>query len=147
MQATVELILARIDGDRLRYLVTRHACRARTDPDTRARAAMTRMFRGVSLRRAVVHSTSWRYEAKVLILTYLGYSDELPLRELPLLLPPDAPVTGTEISAVTAHAVRHLAFLSHHDAVVRSRLSPEALPYLDRCVPALAGRIYGGRAA
>jgi hypothetical protein len=147
MQATVELILARVDGDRLRYLVTRHTCGARTDPDARAHAAMIRMFRGVSLRRAVVHSTSWRYEDGVLILTYLGYCDELPFQDLPLLLPLDAPVNGADVSAVAAHAVRHLAFLSRRDPVIRRRLSREAISYLDRCDPALAGRIYPGRAA
>jgi hypothetical protein len=147
MRTTVELILARIDGDRLRYLVTRHPCGAHTDPDRRARSAMVRMFRRVSLRRAVVHSTSWRYDDGLLILTYLGYSDALPVGDLPLLLPLDAPVTGAGVSVVAAHAVRHLAFLTRQDAVLRARLAPEAISYLDRCDPELAGRINARRAA
>src|SRR5688572_7137784 len=42
MQADVELIAARFQGDRLRYLVGRQACAMGIDPDETARAATTR---------------------------------------------------------------------------------------------------------
>ena len=129
MQTEVELIAARLEGDRLRYLVTRHSCTAGTDPDATARAATVRIFPAVPLRRLIVHSTSWRYELGNLLLTYLAYSDELPFSELPLVLPRDARSVGAGIASVAAHAVRHLAFLAGQeprstDARGQSELSP-----------------------
>src|SRR5688500_18357606 len=73
MQAEVELIAARFEGDRLRYQVGRHACATGIDPDDTARAATAWRFPAVPLRRLVVHSTSWRYEHGALLLTYLAY--------------------------------------------------------------------------
>ena len=40
MQAELELIAARFEGDRLRYLVGRQACATGIDPDDTAKAAM-----------------------------------------------------------------------------------------------------------
>jgi hypothetical protein len=148
MQADVELIAARFEGDRLRYLVGRQACAMGIDPDETARAATTRLFPAVPLRRIVVHSTSWRYEHENLWLTYLAYSDELPFDGLPHVLPRDARAVGAGVASVVAHAIRHLAFLCRQEPEKYSHaLSPETLAHLSRIDPEVAGRIYGERAA
>jgi hypothetical protein len=148
MQAEVELIAARFEGDRLRYVVTRHACAAGIDPDETARAAAASRFPGIPLRRVVVHSTSWRYEQGTLLLTYLAYSDELPFDDLPHVLPRDAKAVGTGVAAVVAHAIGHLAFLIRQEADRYGHaLSSETLAHLARVEPEVAGRIYAERAA
>lgn len=148
MQAAIELIAARVDGDRLRFVVARRACAAGTDPDTIAREGMDQLFPGLQLDRVVLHSTSWRYEDGVLTLTYLGYSDELPFEALPLVLPPGARPNGGDADSVVAHAVRHLAFLIRQEPDKYGRpLSEETRVFFGGIEPDVAGRIYGGRAA
>ncbi len=148
MQAEVELIAARLQGDRLRYLVDRQACAIGLDPDETARAATAELFPAVPLRRFVVHSTSWRYERGCLLLTYLAYSDELPFEELPQVLPRDADAVGKGIPSVAAHAIRHLAFLSSQEPDKYGHaISPETLAHLARIEPDVAGHIYRERAA
>jgi hypothetical protein len=143
MQAEVELIAARFEGDRLRYLVGRQACAMGIDPDETARAATTRLFPAVPLRRVVVHSTSWRYEHGNLVLTYLAYSDELPFDGLPEVLPREARAVGAGIASVAAHAIRHLAFLVRQEPETYARaISSETLAHLARIDPEVAGRIY-----
>lgn len=147
MQAALELIAARLEGDRLRFVVARRAC-ATADPDAIAREGMEQLFPTLSLDRVVLHSTSWRYEDGILTLTYLGYSDELPIDPLPLVLKTGAHADGDGADAVVAHAVRHLAFLVHQDPEKYGRpLSPETLAYLGRLGPDVAGRVYPERAA
>jgi hypothetical protein len=148
MQAEVELIAARFEGDRLRYLVGREACATGIDPDQTARTATTRLFPAVPLRRIVGHSTSWRYEHGDLLLTYLAYSDELPFDGLPQVLPREANAVGAGVACVVAHAIRHLAFLVRQEPETYGRaLSSETLAHLSRCQPEVAGRIYRERAA
>jgi hypothetical protein len=148
MRTEVELFPARFEGDRLRYLVSRQACAAGTDPDATARALMTRSFPEVPLRRVVIHSTSWRYEHDCLTLTYLAYSDDLPFGELQDVLPRDAKAVGAGVASVVAHAVRHLAFLTRQEPELYGRaISPETLAHLSRIDPQVAGRIYRERAA
>jgi len=144
----VELIAARFEGDRLRYLVDGDACTTGVDPDETARAATTRLFPAIPLRRVVVHSTSWRYEHEKLVLTYLAYSDELPFDGLPRVLPREPNAVGAGVASVVAHAIRHLAFLVREEPdEYRRALSPETLAHLARIDPEVAGRIYRGRAA
>ena len=148
MQAEVELIAARFEGDRLRYVVRREACAAETDPDETARSGTASLFPGLPLRRIVVHSTSWRYEQRTLLLTYLAYSDELPFDDLPHVLPRDAKAVGTGVAAVVAHAISHLAFLVRREPDKYSHaLSRETLAHLAQVEPDVAGRIDGKRAA
>jgi len=148
MHAEVELVAARFEGDRLRYLVGRHACAAGLDPDETARTATTRVFPEVPLRRIVVHSTSWRYEHGSLLLTYLAYSDDLPFHGLPDVLPREGNAVGAGVASVVAHAIRHLAFLVREEPDRYGRaLSTETLAHLERIEPKVAGRIYGERAA
>ena len=148
MQAEVELIAARFEGDRVRYLVSRHACATGIDPDDTARAAMAWRFPAVPLRRVVVHSTSWRYEHGDLLLTYLAYSDELPFDELPQVLPRETQAVGAGIASVVAHAIRHLAFLAGQEPEKYGRaITSETLAHLRRLEPEVAGRIHRERAA
>jgi hypothetical protein len=148
MQAEVELIAARFEGDRLRYQVGRQPCATGIDPDDTARAATAWRFPDIPLRRVVVHSTSWRYEHGTLVLTYLAYSDELPFDTLPQVLPRETEAVGTSVASVVAHAIRHLAFLSRQEPENYARaISPETLGHLARIDPVVAGRIYGERAA
>jgi hypothetical protein len=148
MQAEVELIAARFEGDRLRYQVGRHACATGIDPDDTARAATAWRFPAVPLRRLVVHSTSWRYEHGALLLTYLAYSDELPFDDLPHVLPRETDAVGTGVAAVVAHAIRHLAFLASQEPEEYVRaMTPETVAHLSRLEPDVAGRFRGGRAA
>ena len=148
MQAEVELIAARFDGDRLRYLVGREACATGIDPDDTAKAATAWKFPAVPLRRVVVHSTSWRYEHGNLLLTYIAYADELPFDGLPQVLPREAHAVGAGVASVVAHAIRHLAFLVRQEPETYVRaISPETLAHLARIDPGVAGRIYRERAA
>lgn len=148
MQAEVELIAARFEGDRLRYNIGRQPCAMGIDPDDTARAATAWRFPHIPLRQVVVHSTSWRYEHGTLVLTYLAYSDELPFDSLPQVLPRETEAVGAGVPSVVAHAIRHLAFLSRQDPEKYARaISPETLGHLSRIDPEVAGRIYGERAA
>jgi hypothetical protein len=148
MQAALELIAARVDGDRVRFVVARRACAAGTDPDATAREGMDQLFPGLQPDRVVLHSTSWRYNDGVLTLTYLGYSDALPFHALPRVLPPGARPNGNDADSVVAHAVRHLAFLIRHEPEKYGRpLSVETRAFFAGLEPDVAGRIDGGRAA
>ena len=148
MQAEVELVAARFEGDRLRYNVARQPCAMGIDPDDTARAGTAWRFPDIPMRRIVVHSTSWRYEHGTLVLTYLAYSDELPFDGLPHVLPREAEAVGTGVASVVAHAIRHLAFLSRQEPEKYARaISPETLGHLAQIDPVVAGRIYGERAA
>jgi hypothetical protein len=148
MQAEVELIAARFEGDRLRYQLVRRACTVEVDPDETARSGTASLFPGMPLRRVVVHSTSWRFEHGTLLLTYLAYSDELPFDDLPHVLPRDAQAVGTGVAAVVAHAIGHLSFLVRQEPDRYSHaLSRETVAHLARVEPDVAGRIYRERAA
>ena len=148
MRAEVELIAARFEGDRLRYLVVRRACAPEIDPDETARSGTAGLFPGLPLRRVVVHSTSWRYEQGILLLTYLAYSDEIPFDDLPHVLPRDAKAVGTGVAGVVAHAIAHLAFLARQEPAKYSHaLSRETLAHLALVEPEVAGRICRERAA
>ena len=148
MQAEVELIAARFEGDRLRYSVVRRACAVEIDPDETARSGTASLFPGLPMRRVVVHSTSWRYEQGTLLLTYLAYSDELPFDDLPHVLPRDAKAVGTGVASVVAHAIAHLAFLAGQEPDKYSHaLSRETLAHLALVEPEVAGRIARERAA
>lgn len=148
MRTEVELLAARFEGDRLRYLSGREVCAASTDPDETARGLMTTLFPDVPLRRVLIHSTSWRYEHDCLTLTYLAYSDDLPFAALRSVLPRDAKAVGAGVASVAAHAVRHLAFLVRQEPDgYRRAMTPETAAHLARIEPDVAGRIYLERAA
>lgn len=148
MQAVLELIAARVEGDRLRFMVDRRDWVTGTDPDDVAAKGMSDLFPALPRDRVVLHSTSWRYRDAILTLTYLGYSDDLPLSALPLALPPDARANGDDADSVVAHAIRHLAFLTRQEPGKYTRpLSDGTVAFLSRVEPDVAGRIYAKEAA
>jgi hypothetical protein len=85
---------------------------------------------------ATLHSTSWRYAAGSVVLTYAALPDPAPVGTTPLS--PDRMVIGraalapsparVDADAVAAHAARHLALLSSTDPVVGGALA--ALPQI-----------------
>jgi hypothetical protein len=103
-------------------------------------AALTSRFSDVSLRRAIVHSTSWRYDEKSIVLTFLAYSDEIPLdglsRSLVLADAEDLANDGEGEASIAAHAIRHLAFLIATDAKeFAPKIRRPALARIRRVVP------------
>jgi hypothetical protein len=143
MRVVVELISARIVGDEVRYAVQRSVAPKRGDPEATARAELAIAFPSLWLHRIVVHSTSWRYEEDSLVLTFLAYAEDLPLAELPLVLPlARIEKVSRDVSGVTAHAIRHFAFLVHEDpGAFADRLRPESIARLRALKPDVAGRI------
>ena len=112
MQVVVELVAARVIGEQLRFTIQTAACPRTGDPDATARAELATLFPDFWLQRAIVHSTSWRYENERIVLSYLGYSDEFDAAALPLTIPL-ARVSDIRRgpAAIAARAIRHLAFL------------------------------------
>jgi hypothetical protein len=148
MQAVLELVASRVDRDQVRFMVARRACASGIDPDDIAAEGLDDHFPNVPRATVVLHSTSWRYADGVLTLTYLAYSDELPLSALPLALPPTARANGDSAESVVAHAIRHLAFLVAEEPEKYARpLSAETIAYLERIEPDVAGRIHRERVA
>jgi len=115
MKLVVEVVMARVTADEMRYSIAKKAHTKTVDPMETAKAALTSWFSDVSLRKAIVHSTSWRYDKKRIVLTFLAYSDEIPLhglaRSLALDEAEDLANDDEGQASIAAHAIRHLAFL------------------------------------
>jgi hypothetical protein len=115
MKVIVEVVMARVSAEEMRYSIYKKAHPKSGDPMDTAKAAVTARFPEVSLRRAIVHSTSWRYDDESIVLTFLAYSDEIPLDGLARVLAlDDAEDLANEDegqASIAAHAIRHLAFL------------------------------------
>jgi hypothetical protein len=115
MKLIVEVVMARVTNDEMRYSIAKKAHAKSVDPMETAKAALTARFPDVTLRKAIVHSTSWRYDEKSIVLTFLAYSDEIPLgglsRSLPLDEAEDLAKDDEGQASIAAHAIRHLAFL------------------------------------
>ena len=142
MKVTVELVAARILGDDLRFTITTAACPRTGDPEATARAELATLFPALWLRRALVHSTGWRYEDDGIVLTYLGYCDDSDVGALPLTVPL-ARTRDVSVgpAAVAAHAIRHLAFLVREGPFDYARqLRPETLDALMRIAPDVSRR-------
>jgi hypothetical protein len=142
LRIVMELIAARVVGGKARYRRSERDCPPTGDPTLAARAEFARCFPQIALRDVVLHSTSWRYEDDHLVVTYLGYSEEL----VPSSLADAFPVRkvsdpGEGQHSVAAHALRHLAFLVHEDAAkFRRKIHAETIATLERVAPAVAGR-------
>ena len=148
MQAVLELIAARVDDGQIRFMVARRACASGVDPDDIATEGLDELFPQLPPKGVVLHSTSWRYADGVLTLTYLGYSEDLPLSRLPLTLSPDVRANGDDGDSVVAHAIRHLAFLAAEEPDKYARaLDPETIDFLRGIEPDVAGRLHRSRAA
>jgi hypothetical protein len=83
---------------------------------------------------ATLHSTSWRYAAGSVVLTYAALPDPAPHGTSPLA--PDRMVIGraalapspplVDADAVAAHAARHLALLATTDPVIAATTSQQS---------------------
>jgi hypothetical protein len=86
----------------------------------------------------VLHSTSWRFEAGRVVLTYAAvpaapapHADVIPLQEPSVLSSGDPLVPAPpalHLHHVVAHAVRHLAQLAEHDPGVRAAAARSEVP-------------------
>lgn len=143
MRVAVELIAARILGDEVRFTFRTADCPRTGDPDATARAELATLYPSFWLKRAVVHSTSWRYEDEHVVLAYLGYSDEFDVSLLPLAFPlARAEELTRGPASVAAHAIRHLAFLAREEpGEYAKHLRPETLAALERVAPDVSGRL------
>jgi hypothetical protein len=85
----------------------------------------------------IVHSTSWRFEAGRLVLTYLAvmpaphaasgfHAEGVRRAELARGTATGAPA-AIDVAQVVEHGLRHLCWLSRDDPVIREELSPEWL--------------------
>jgi hypothetical protein len=147
----VETLLLGAHHGRLTYRVARRDLRDDEHPDTAARRLAGFTDRGPS-DGAILHSTSWRFAAGQIVLTYAALPDPDP-GSAAVLDPPAEPARGTDPLApsppqveqadVAAHACRHLAFLHHTDPVVAacSHREPELWKLLDSYRPDVAGRL------
>lgn len=114
---------------------------------------------------AIVHSTSWRYEAVgTVLLTYLAYGEAAAQRSSsrPAVPPhdlatlywsalPALPETDPQRPApplieqrdVLAHGLRHLALLARRPGAtaLRARLGPRSLAFFEAIEPALPGQL------
>lgn len=144
MRIVVQVLFARFQGAVPRVLDVRAEIGdGRFDPDEVAGLAWQRTFPFVTTNGAVIHSTSWRYAIDHIVLTYIAYSDRLPIDELPdtldLRTVPARARNGTragdadEFRATAAHAFRHLAFLVSEDpATYSKKLRPTTRSILAR---------------
>ena len=144
MRVAVELIAARVVGDKVHFVMGRADCARLTDPEAIARAELARLFPELWLRRVILHSTSWRFDDERIVLSYLAYSDDFVAADLPLLFPIERTerLMDKSPAAFAAHAIRHLAFLVREDpAKYEKRMRPDTMAALVKVAPELAGRL------
>lgn len=146
MKIVVEVVSARVIGDEVRYLITKAAHPKTGDPMATARAEVASHFPQLWLRKAIVHSTSWRYDDETVLLTFLAYSDEMPAQDLPLTLPlasvDDRANDEPGPAAIAAHAIRHLAFLiATEPREFVPKVREPALSQLRRIAPDVSRRV------
>lgn len=145
----VETVLLSADHGRLWYRV-RQADRGDAAPDEVARR-LSGLTAGDPA--GLLHSTSWRFEAGRVVLTYVALPDPAPgpcLRPVPLVsrcasAGPLAPSPeSVSLDDVAAHACRHLAYLRHTDPLVtrRARVAPQMWALIDEFAPAVAGLLW-----
>ena len=142
----VETVLLSVGHGRLWYRVRQ------ADLGTAAPDEVARRLSGLVASDAagLLHSTSWRFAAGRVVLTYVALPDPARgpcLRPVPLVsrcasagpLAPSPESVSTD--DVAAHACRHLAYLRHTDPLVarRAREAPELWALIDEFAPAVAG--------
>lgn len=147
----VEMLLLGAHDGHLTYRTTRRDLRDNEHPDAAARR-LAGFIGGRPPDGGILHSTSWRFTAGQIVLTYAALPDPDPSTAA-VLHPPAPPARSTDPLApspprleqadVVAHACRHLAFLNHTDPTVTAagRRNPELWKLLDRYRPAVAGRL------
>lgn len=145
----VETLLLGMRDGRLTYRATQQDLADNEHPD--AAALRLACFDGdTAADGRVLHSTSWRFAAGRIVLTYAALPDPDPSAAA-VLRAPAAPAIGLDPvtpspphvaqADVVMHACRHLAFLRHTDPVVAdaSRLHPPLWRLLERYGPDVAG--------
>jgi hypothetical protein len=101
----------------------------------------------------MLHSTSWRFDAGRIVLTYAALPDPHPATATALVDPPTAaagtgpttPSPATTTAAdIVSHACRHLAFLHHTDPVVAAAAERRAALWtlIDTYRPGIAGGLH-----
>ncbi len=148
----VETLLLGVHDGHLTYRTAHQALLGTEHPDSTARR-----LAGLTTNEPddgrMLHSTSWRFAAGRIILTYAALPDPEPATASPL--GPPAPLAmGTDpltpsppavdAADVVGHACRHLAFLRHTDPVVAaaSRWNPGIWELLDAYRPDVAGLLH-----
>jgi hypothetical protein len=142
----VELLLLSADAAGITYRAVYGQLPARTEPD-----AVARRLGGIDQASGTtLHSTSWRYHAGKIILTYVAAPDPgsavhhgHAAQRLSTSDDPVGPTVQTDVGEVAAHACRHLAFLALTDPVAAGALRqhPTLLDQIVAYTPGLAGRL------
>ncbi|MEV4623208.1 hypothetical protein AB0J74_31425 [Asanoa sp. NPDC049573] len=144
----VEVVLLSAEGGTLRFRTVSAPLPAGTHPDD-----LALHLSGLRLCTpgATLHSTSWRYAAGSVVLTYAALPDPAPSHTIPLS--PDRMVIGgtaltpspphVDADAVAAHAARHLALLASTDPVVADAVTdqPEIWDLLGKLPAGPAGAL------
>jgi hypothetical protein len=144
----VEVVLLSAAGGALCYRTESAALPPGVHPDDLALhlSGLTLCMPGATL-----HSTSWRFAAESVVLTYAALPDPAPADTNPLS--PDRMVTGhaalapsppkVDTDAVAAHAARHLALLAQTDPVVAAAAAaqPHLWDLLAKLPTGLAGAL------
>lgn len=142
---TVEVLaLSEVSG-RLHFRRVGHALTSGAHPDDVARrlCGLTACTPG-----AILHSTSWRYDAGAVVLTYAALpdpdnagSEAVPADEYAVGGPLTPSPARISLGAVAAHACRHLALLAGTDPEVgaAAKAQPQLWELLGKLTPAVAG--------
>ncbi|GIF74521.1 hypothetical protein [Asanoa siamensis] len=144
----VEVVLLSADRGMLRHRTVRAPLPSGPHPDDLALhlSGLTLCTPGATL-----HSTSWRFVDRAVVLTYAALPDPSPSDTEPLA--PDRMVIGgaalapspphVDADAVAAHAARHLALLATTDPVVAAAAAaqPELWDLLAKLPAGLAGAL------
>jgi hypothetical protein len=143
VRVLVETLFARIDGETVRAAAERREVAGDESPNLVARAVVAERYPSAR-DEAVVHSTSWRYVAGEIVLTYLVYWDHIPKDDLTTALPirrvveegSDSIADPGDVEQVAIHAVRHLAFLVKEDPEkYEGKIRTQALVALQNVAP------------
>jgi hypothetical protein len=153
MPVLVETVLLRAERGELRYRM-----RTREIPDGAHPDPVARDLAGFSGTRTdparLLHSTSWRFVAGRVVLTYAALPDPEPAathlidpdRALPYAPDPLSPaLPAIRPHDVAVHACRHLAYLRRTDPVVAltAQGAPDLWELIGTLRPALAGALTG----
>ncbi|MEU4160463.1 hypothetical protein [Actinoplanes sp. NPDC026670] len=142
----VEVFRLGVRGARLTYRVSEHRLSGDVHPDDLARRLAG------SGQVDMLHSTSWRFDAGRIVLTYVTLPDPDPGDAVELdpatpLAAGDDPLSPSpavaDRAAVAAHACRHLAFLRHTDPVIAAtaQRQPRLWELLAGFRPNVAGKV------
>ena len=148
----VETLQLGFFGDHLTFRVREQLLGDDEHPDRVARSLAGFGDRGAD--GQLLHSTSWRFAAGRIVLTYAALPDPDPATATRLdgvgltavaAGPLDPSPAGTDRPAVARHACRHLAFLRRTDRVVAAsaRYHPRLWDLIGRHEPAPAGALNG----